>query len=83
MANHKPTIIIGLGGVGGRIISHVAERLTPEDRKYIATVCLDTNVNDIKKLEDKGVDFIVQTSTDQTVQRYAEVLQEKGRSAQE
>lgn len=80
MANHKPTIIIGLGGVGGRIVSSVAERLTPEDRKYIATVCLDTNVNDIKKLEDKGIDFIVQTSTDQTVQRYAEVLEEKGRS---
>jgi len=83
MANHKPTIIIGLGGVGGRILSHVAERLTPEDRKYIATICLDTNVNDIKKLQDKGIDFIVQTSTDQTVQRYAEVLEEKGRSAKE
>ncbi len=83
MANHKPTIVIGLGGVGGRIVSHVAERLTPEDRKYIATVCLDTNVNDIKKLENKGIDFIVQTSTDKTVKRYAEALEERGVSVRE
>ena len=83
MANHKPTIVIGLGGVGGRIVSYVAERLTPEDRKYIATVCLDTNVNDIKKLEGKGIDFIVQTSTDKTVKRYAESLEEKGKSVRD
>ena len=78
MVNRRPTIVIGVGGVGGRIVSEATKHMTPEDKKYIATICLDTNINDLKKLSDKGIDYVVQTSTDQTVLRYVQELEENG-----
>lgn len=78
MATKKPTLIMGIGGVGGRILKEVSKKLSEEDRKFIATICLDTNVLDLQKLEKSGIDYIVQTSTDQTVKDYCTALKENG-----
>ena len=45
--NKVPTLILGIGGIGCRIASNINDLLTPEAKKHIALIGVDTNVNDL------------------------------------
>lgn len=64
-----PTLLVGIGGIGGRIVSAVNDELSEFDKKYIRMIVLDTNQQDIDKLKEKGISCI-QTSAKMTVQDY-------------
>lgn len=67
---YRPTLLVGVGGTGGQIIERVYRRALATglaERGRIATLCFDTDVNDISQrrgLEDRS---IVQTSSLKTV----------------
>ena len=70
--NHvnAPVIFIGCGGVGSRIIRGVANRALHDDTSNLRFVVMDTDVNDISKV-DTGANIIpVQTSSTATIERY-------------
>ena len=46
-----PTLFVGVGGTGCKIVKKVAEKCAPEEKENINFLCLDTNVND---LNDRG-----------------------------
>lgn len=64
-----PTLLIGIGGIGGRIVSSVYDQLNVHDRSYIEMVVMDTNINDLSDVEEKGISCI-QTSEGRIVQDY-------------
>lgn len=63
-----PTLLIGLGGTGCKIVQKVSNLVTPEQRKKIAFVMFDTDINELREVEESSP-FIktIQTSTRQTV----------------
>mgnify|MGYP004521974279 CR=1 FL=1 len=66
-----PTLFIGVGGTGCRIVKGVAELCKPGERENISFVCLDTNVNDLSTVMEGGVKIhVIQTSNTQTVGSY-------------
>lgn len=76
MANKIPTIIVGVGGIGSSIVLDVHNQLSEEDKKTIATVCLDTDTAMLEALRRDGIDAVIQTSSDLTVGRYAEQVKQ-------
>lgn len=75
----QPTLVIGIGGIGGRILSAVSKRLSPEDRKLVATVLLDTNMLDLETAMKSGkVDYAVQISENYVVGEYLKILKDRG-----
>ena len=66
--NSAPTLFVGLGGTGSRIIARVASKVTEKDREHIAFAIFDTDINDLRKIE-KEYPFVhvVQTSQGRTV----------------
>lgn len=67
MANKIPTLIIGIGGMGCNIVAETFKSLDAEDKETIATVCMDTDANDLKRYQELGVDAVIQTSTNDVV----------------
>lgn len=64
-----PTLLVGLGGIGSRVVDQVYGWIPPDRRDRIAIHAFDTNVNDIKKLKNiQGK--VTQTSHDWTVGQY-------------
>jgi len=75
----QPTLVLGIGGIGGRILSALSTRLPEEDRKLVATILLDTNVNDLKSAKNSGkVDYTVQISEEYKVSEFVERLKNQG-----
>ncbi|KIR01306.1 hypothetical protein P261_00120 [Lachnospiraceae bacterium TWA4] len=68
--NQIPTVVIGTGGIGCKIAASISDLLSEEDRKYVAVLGVDTNVNDLTKLKDKHKMEIIQTSDDMKVNDY-------------
>lgn len=68
---NAPTLLIGLGGAGSKIVERVSGLITPEQRESIAVVVLDTDINDMRAIRERNP-FIrtIQTSTRQTVGEY-------------
>ncbi|MBR4879617.1 MAG: hypothetical protein IKU13_07295 [Clostridia bacterium] len=68
---NAPTLLVGLGGTGCKIIERVSAMVTPEQRKNIACAVFDTDINDLRGIEERNP-FIktIQTSTKQTVGEY-------------
>ena len=66
-----PTLFIGVGGTGGKIVKKVAEMCRPEEKANVNFAVLDTNVNDLTNVaaSDSKI-YYVQTSTTQTVGDY-------------
>lgn len=66
-----PTLFIGVGGTGGRIVKRVADLCRPGETENVNFLCLDTNVNDLNNVakSDKKI-YYVQTSNTQTVGNY-------------
>lgn len=66
-----PTLFVGVGGTGCKIVKKVADACHPEERENISFVFLDTNVNDLKEvMTGKGHEYGIQTSNTQTVGDY-------------
>lgn len=68
-ATRVPTLLIGLGGIGGRIVREVEMELRDFDKQYVKMLVLDTNVNDLTKSSGQRIQTI-QTSENQTVSDY-------------
>lgn len=51
MSNQIPTLFIGVGGIGCRIVASVSDRISEEDRRVTGFIGLDTDVGDIKRLQ--------------------------------
>lgn len=66
-----PTLFIGVGGTGCKIVKLVAEMCHPEEKENINFACLDTNVNDLNSVASSSAHiYYVQTSNTQTVGDY-------------
>ena len=68
---NAPTLLVGLGGTGCKIISKVSQLATPEQRENIAFAAFDTDINELRDIQRANPFIkIVQTSTKQTVGEY-------------
>lgn len=71
---NAPTLLVGLGGTGSDIVQKVFERATPRQRENIGFVIFDTDVNELRVIEEKTPQIrTVQTSTRLTVGEYLDV----------
>ena len=67
MAN-KPALIIGLGGMGSKIVTDVYNFIPENERGKVIVHVFDTDVNAAKKLGLKEKDITI-TSSDLTVRK--------------
>lgn len=66
-----PTLLVGIGGTGSGIVQRVYELATEEQRKNIGFVVLDTDVNELRIIEERTPQIrTVQTSSRMTVGEY-------------
>ncbi len=72
-----PTLFVGVGGTGCKIVKKVADLCAPEEKENINFLCLDTNVNDLTDIANgKSKIYWVQTSNTQTVGSYLDYDEE-------
>ncbi|MBR5521190.1 MAG: hypothetical protein IKU54_04255 [Oscillospiraceae bacterium] len=72
-----PTLFVGVGGTGCKIVKKVADLCAPEEKENINFLCLDTNVNDLSDIATgKSKIYWVQTSNTQTVGSYLDYDEE-------
>ncbi len=72
-----PTLFIGVGGTGCKIVKKVADKCLPQEKENINFLCLDTNVNDLSDIANgKSKIYWVQTSNTQTVGSYLDYDEE-------
>lgn len=65
------TLFVGVGGIGGSIVSKVAGKCRPGETENVNFVCMDTNTNDLRQVMDSRQEiYYVQTSSTQTVGDY-------------
>lgn len=69
-----PTLLVGLGGTGSKIVCRVSKMVTEEQRKHIGFVVFDTDINELREIREENP-FIktVQTSTKLTVGEYLNI----------
>ncbi len=69
-----PTLLIGLGGTGSKIVCRVSKMITEEQRKRIAFAVFDTDINELREIQEENP-FIqtIQTSTKLTVGEYLNI----------
>lgn len=66
-----PTLFIGVGGTGSKVVKLVAEMCHPEEKENVNFACLDTNVNDLNNVASSNAHiYYIQTSNTQTVGDY-------------
>lgn len=69
-----PTLIVGLGGTGSKIVLRVADRITDEQRKNIGFAVFDTDVNELRQIsENNPFVHTIQTSTKLSVGEYLDI----------
>jgi hypothetical protein len=72
-----PTLILGLGGTGSKIVQHVAEKVSEsnsDQSERIAFVVFDTDINDLGRIHQSNPEIhTVQTSTRNTVGEYLNI----------
>ena len=72
-----PTLFVGVGGTGCRIVKRVAEMCRPTEVENINFICLDTNVNDLSSVAKSNSHiYRIQTSNTQTVGNYLDYDQD-------
>ena len=72
-----PTLFIGVGGTGSKIVKKVCDLCAPEEKENINFACLDTNVNDLSDVAGgKNKIYWIQTSNTQTVGSYLDYDEE-------
>ncbi len=65
-----PTLLVGLGGLGSKIVNDIYTMIPKGKRGRVAVLAFDTNINDIKKLDHIPKTNVVQTSSSRTVKQY-------------
>lgn len=71
--NHvAATLFVGVGGIGSKIVKRVAEKCINDDIDAVRFVTLDTDVNDLEKLENGATITTIQTSSPRSVRDYLE-----------
>lgn len=66
-----PTLLVGIGGTGSGIVQRVYELATKKQRENIGFVIFDTDVNELRTIEEKTPQIkTVQTSNRMTVGEY-------------
>ena len=69
-----PTLIVGLGGTGSKIVLKVSEMVTEEQRQNICFAVFDTDVNELKQIRMKNpFVYTIQTSTKLSVGEYLDI----------
>ena len=72
-----PTLFVGVGGTGCKIVKKVADLCQEKEKENINFLCLDTNVNDLSDVANgKSKIYWVQTSNTQTVGSYLDYDEE-------
>lgn len=66
----KQVLLIGLGGVGSRIVNHIMPKVPAEYRPYTQAVSIDTDLNDMKKLKYIPLDNQIVLGANTTVGKY-------------
>lgn len=71
---NAPTLIVGLGGTGSKIVLKVADMATAEEKSKIAFAVFDTDVNELSKIKKQNP-FVhtIQTSTKLSVGEYLDI----------
>lgn len=64
------TLFVGVGGIGSRIIKGVAERCIDDNTDNLRFVSMDTDVNDLTRLESGQVITTIQTSSTRSIKDY-------------
>lgn len=59
-----PTLIIGIGGIGGQIAGSIYETLSERTKKTVSAIAVDTNIHDLWQLNNKYNIPCVQLSDD-------------------
>ena len=69
-----PTLLVGLGGTGSKIVCRVSEKVTEEQRKRIGFAVFDTDINELREIREANP-FIktIQTSTKLSVGEYLNI----------
>lgn len=72
----SPTLLIGLGGTGSRIVQSVYSLATKRQRESISFAVFDTDINELKGIAEKTPQIkTIQTSTKLTVGEYLDIDQ--------
>ncbi|MBQ2963673.1 MAG: hypothetical protein IJE14_03345 [Clostridia bacterium] len=66
----EATLFVGLGGIGSKIIKGVRERCKNDNLKNVQFVTMDTDVNDLERLEEGPEILSIQTSSSRSVAAY-------------
>ena len=67
----SPTLLIGVGGIGGEIVKAVNAAMSDYDRSCVSMLVMDTDSEAIDRASDANIPYI-QTSENQTVSAYLE-----------
>lgn len=69
-----PTLLVGLGGTGSKIVCRVSKMVTEEQRQRIGFAVFDTDINELREIREANP-FIktVQTSTKLSVGEYLNI----------
>ena len=67
---NAPVLFIGVGGIGSKIIKGINKRCMGDDTSNIRFLVMDTDVNDLLKVNDGANVIAVQTSSTSTVEDY-------------
>lgn len=71
---NAPTLIVGLGGTGSKIVLRVSKLASEEQKKRIGFAVFDTDVNELRQITE-GNPFVhaIQTSTKLSVGEYLDI----------
>ena len=69
-----PTLLVGLGGTGSKIICRVANKVTKEQRQHLGFAVFDTDINELREIQ-RANPFVhsIQTSTKLSVGEYLNI----------
>ena len=69
-----PTLLVGLGGTGSKIVARVSRLADEEQRKHLAFAVFDTDINELRDIQRANPEIkIVQTSTRLSVGEYLNI----------
>ncbi len=69
-----PTLLIGLGGTGSKIVCRVSKMVTEEQRRRIGFAVFDTDVNELREIQEANPFIaVIQTSTKLSVGEYLNI----------
>jgi len=69
-----PTLLVGLGGTGGKIISRVAKLANDEQREKLGFAVFDTDINELRDIKEADPFMkTIQTSTKSSVGEYLSI----------